>query len=73
MQASYTADASFDIARQVNKAICDKVQTTDPARLTKLKNVQQRIEALKRRGLLKPQQYSVPSSTDFKKMFSTQS
>jgi len=69
MQVSCTADATSDVARRVNKAIHDNKPKQDSPRLVKLKEVQGRIDTLKKRGFLKRQEYAAANSSDFHKMY----
>ena len=69
MKASSTADATFDLPARVGSAIADNQRTIDSARFLKLKNLQEKIEMLEKRGLLRRQQFGAARSADFQNMF----
>ena len=68
-QASYIVDATSDVTDRLNSAIRDAQQRVGRARLDKLSEVQDKVEDLKRRGLLKRQEYAAAKTADFQKLF----
>ena len=68
-QVSYTVDATSDVADRLNRAIRDARDRVDRSRLDKLSEVQGKVEELKKRGLLKKQEYAAAKAADFQKLF----
>ncbi|HTX22846.1 MAG TPA: hypothetical protein VMD27_13440 [Candidatus Aquilonibacter sp.] len=64
-----TADVSSDVSNRLNKAIESTGRRIGEARLNQLREVQAKIEGLKRRGLLVRQEFGKAEPSDFRRLF----
>jgi ribosomal protein S20 len=65
---SCTTDATSDIGDRLNKAVEDAIGAPENTVSNQLKEAQKTIEELRKRGLLKRQEYAAGKSADFKKL-----
>lgn len=72
-KVSCIVDATSDVADRLNRAILDAQDRVGRSRLDKLSEVQGKVEELKKRGLLKRQEYAAAKTADFQKLFMNQS
>lgn len=71
-KVSCTVDATSDVADRLNKAIRDARDRVGRSRSEKLTELQGKVEELKKRGLLKRQEYAAANTADFQKLFMSQ-
>lgn len=64
-----TADASSDIEKRVKEAIDKASANLNTERLQHLQEVKRHADDLRKRGLLRQQAYSSPSSADFRRLY----
>jgi len=64
---SCITDATSDIVDRLNKAVQNAGSVTESAASDQFKEAQKTIEELRKRGLLKPQEYAAGKNADFKK------
>jgi hypothetical protein len=68
-EVSCTVDATSDVAVRLNRAIRDAQDRAGRSRSDKLSAVQGKVEELKKRGLLRRQEYAAAKTADFQKLF----
>ena len=67
--SSSTADATFDLGSRMRETLDERRSQLGTDRVARLARVQQQVEKLKKRGLLKKQRCVVVTTSDFEKKF----
>lgn len=68
---SYTVDATSNLVERLSSALKEEKRVIDMARLSRLQEVQKKVESLKERGLLNRQEYVSVTTSEFERRYYT--
>lgn len=66
---SSIAAPTSDVGERLQSAVRAAETVIDPNRLQRLREIQKRLDDLRERGMLRPQQYSLPTRGEIERQF----